>query len=170
MRLFTWLQLLLLFYNDIFATHGFAFSQLRTQTPIIIRKKTSKCSTTITITITRQDSSLTMLTDDDQQEEHRMSFIDESCIADPNDDTVRVRIWQALASGDEMSLRQLGVAVGERRQGELRSHLRHVEKQAQTMRNKSTEWRKRRGLDPTVSKARLVQRQTKNDIFVQFKK
>lgn len=59
-------------------------------------------------------------------------------------DTVRVRIWKALASGDEWSIRDLGAAVGERRQGELRAHLKHVEKQAQTLRNKSMAWRERR--------------------------
>ena len=33
-----------------------------------------------------------------------------------------------------------------RRMGELRSHLVHVERQAKTLRNKSDEWRIRRGL------------------------
>jgi len=84
-------------------------------------------------------------------------------------DTIRVRIWRALASGEELSLRQLGSAVGERRQGELRSHLKHVEIQAQTLRNKSVEWRVRRGLDPATSSLRLVTRQQKKDIFVRLK-
>jgi hypothetical protein len=61
-------------------------------------------------------------------------------------DTIRVRIWQALADGTELSLSQLGSRVGERRFGDLKSHLTHVEKQAKTLSNKSDEWRARRGL------------------------
>eukprot|EP00978_Attheya_sp_CCMP212_P026306 scaffold86274_cov53-Attheya_sp.AAC.6 len=61
-------------------------------------------------------------------------------------DTIRVRIWQALADGTELSLSQLGSRVGERRFGDLKSHLMHVEKQAKTLSNKSDEWRARRGL------------------------
>ena len=45
-----------------------------------------------------------------------------------------------------MSLSELGNTVGERRMGELRSHLVHVERQAKTLRNKSDEWRIRRGI------------------------
>mmetsp|Transcript_8894 Transcript_8894/g.11131 ORF Transcript_8894/g.11131 Transcript_8894/m.11131 type:complete len:159 (+) Transcript_8894:67-543(+) len=66
--------------------------------------------------------------------------------ADTEKDTIRVRIWQALASGDEMDMKQLGSAVGERNIGELKSHLTHVEKQAKTLSNKSKDWRERRGL------------------------
>lgn len=62
------------------------------------------------------------------------------------EDTIRVRIWRELASGKEMTLKQLGVAVGERRIGELKSHLVHVEKQSKTLTNKSIQWRQRRGL------------------------
>jgi hypothetical protein len=65
-------------------------------------------------------------------------------------DTIRVRIWRQLADGKELSLSQLSNAVGERRLGELRSHLSHVEKQAKTICNKSDEWRIRRGLSPAV--------------------
>ena len=65
-------------------------------------------------------------------------------------DTVRVRIWRQLADGKELSLSQLSNAVGERRLGELRSHLTHVEKQAKTIRNKSDDWRTRRGLSPVA--------------------
>lgn len=65
-------------------------------------------------------------------------------------DTIRVRIWRQLADGKELSLSELSNAVGERRLGELRSHLTHVEKQAKTIRNKSDEWRIRRGLSPVV--------------------
>lgn len=65
-------------------------------------------------------------------------------------DTIRVRIWRELADGKELSLSQLANAVGERRLGDLRSHLAHVEKQAKTIRNKSDDWRIRRGLSPIV--------------------
>lgn len=68
-------------------------------------------------------------------------------------DTVRVRIWRQLADGKELSLAQLSNAVGERKLGNLRSHLTHVEKQAKTIRNKSDEWRMRRGLSPVGSEA-----------------
>mmetsp|Transcript_29144 Transcript_29144/g.44065 ORF Transcript_29144/g.44065 Transcript_29144/m.44065 type:complete len:215 (+) Transcript_29144:79-723(+) len=63
-------------------------------------------------------------------------------------DTVRVRIWRSLATnnGQELTLQQLGAMVGERNLGDLRSHLTHVERQAKTFRNKSDEWKKRRGL------------------------
>ena len=63
-------------------------------------------------------------------------------------DTIRIRIWKALysANGSELSLQQLGNMVGERNIGDLTSHLTHVERQAKTFRNKSDEWKKRRGL------------------------
>ena len=61
-------------------------------------------------------------------------------------DTIRVRIWRALASGNELSLSQLCKQVGERNRSDIKSHLVHVEKQAKTIRNKSDEWRIRRGL------------------------
>ena len=87
-------------------------------------------------------------------------------------DTIRVRIWQALSSGQELSLTQLSKAVGERRRGELRSHLTHVEKQAKTLRNKSDKWRVRRGLPPASSgssKIRLKMRKgSKNEVFVRL--
>lgn len=87
------------------------------------------------------------------------------------EDTVRVRIWRALASGDELSLKQLGAAVGDRK--ELRSHLKHVEKQAQTLKNKSTEWCERRGLSVEsrnkVNKLRLkTRRGNKNELFIRL--
>lgn len=63
-------------------------------------------------------------------------------------DTIRVRIWRALASGDELSMTELSRRVGVRRGGDLKSHLRHVERQARTLRNKKDEWRARRGLAP----------------------
>ena len=49
--------------------------------------------------------------------------------AETEKDTIRVRIWRALASGDEVSMTQLCKRVGERR-GDVRSHLKHVERQA----------------------------------------
>ena len=72
-----------------------------------------------------------------------------------------------------MSLKQLGVAVGERNQGDLKSHLKHVEKQAKTLKNKNSEWRERRGLPTTdvraVNKVRLKYRKGKrNEIYVRL--
>ena len=68
-------------------------------------------------------------------------------------DTIRVRIWRALASGNELSLSQLCKQVGERNRSNIKSHLVHVEKQAKTIRNKSDEWRIRRGLLPIEKKS-----------------
>ena len=93
----------------------------------------------------------------------------ESSNAEENDeqdddpvDTVRVRIWKALASADkELSLKQLGAIVGERHLGDLKSHLVHVEKQAKTFGNKSREWKERRGLlvgDRKRKKAKIQKR------------
>lgn len=98
------------------------------------------------------------------------------------EDTIRIRIWRALASGDELSLSQLGQAVGERRFGELRSHLGHVERQAKTLRNKSDDWKVRRGLlpdsqsndndpSPFASKAKVrlkTRKGKKNEILVKL--
>jgi hypothetical protein len=57
--------------------------------------------------------------------------------SDP-EDTVRVRIWRVLAAspGEELTLKQLGTKVGERRTGELRNHLQHVKKQSETLQKK----------------------------------
>ena len=103
--------------------------------------------------------------DEDTEEDEEEALPDDAGAQD----TIRVRIWRALASGQEVSLRALGATVGERRQGELRSHLQHVEKQAQTLRNKSTKWRERRGLDPTTTKLRLVTRRHKKDVYIRLK-
>ena len=98
------------------------------------------------------------------------------------EDTIRVRIWRALAGGDELSLSQLGQAVGERRLGELRSHLSHVERQSKTLRNKSDDWKVRRGLlpdaqsndddpSPFASKAKVrlrTRKGKKNEILVKL--
>lgn len=91
------------------------------------------------------------------------------------DDTVRVRIWKALAAspGKEMTLKELGAQVGERRTGELKDHLKHVTKQSETLRNKSSEWKERRGL-PTVDTKRTdklrirIRKGKKNEIYVQL--
>jgi hypothetical protein len=87
-----------------------------------------------------------------------------------NEDTVRVRIWRALASGEELSLKQLGLIVGERK--DLKSHLVHVEKQAKTLKNKSNEWRERRGLSITDSKKNnklsLIKRRDRREIYVRL--
>jgi hypothetical protein len=78
-------------------------------------------------------------------------------------DTIRVRIWKALSSsnGKELSMRQLGSIVGERRIGDLKSHLVHVEKQAKTVNNKSKEWKQRRGLNEKRKKAKIIKRREK---------
>mmetsp|Transcript_20977 Transcript_20977/g.44269 ORF Transcript_20977/g.44269 Transcript_20977/m.44269 type:complete len:155 (+) Transcript_20977:134-598(+) len=92
-----------------------------------------------------------------------------------NNDTVRVKIWRALVSskGEEMTLKQLGAIVGERRTGELRTHLQHVEKQAKTLRNKNVEWRERRGLSGVESKPddkiRIrIRRGKKNKVYIKL--
>lgn len=87
-------------------------------------------------------------------------------------DTIRVRIWRQLADGKELSLSQLSNAVGERRLGELRSHLTHVEKQAKTIRNKSDDWRTRRGLAPVAGAPRKMKlkfrKGKKNETFIRI--
>lgn len=102
------------------------------------------------------------------------SLADENEITPPSEDeqdTTRVRIWRALASRKELTLKQLGAAVGERRQGDLKAHLQHVEKQAKTLKNKNAEWRERRGLSATdtkkVNKLRIKTRRGKdNEVLV----
>lgn len=91
---------------------------------------------------------------------------------DKGDDTIRVRIWRALANGEEITLKTLGSIVGERQMGDLKHHLSHVEKQAKTLQNKSDVWKERRGLDytsPKINKLRLIQRKgKKNSIYVKL--
>jgi hypothetical protein len=86
------------------------------------------------------------------------------------EDTIRVRIWRALASGNELSLRQLASIVGERK--DLKSHLVHVEKQAKTLANKSKEWRERRGLETLdsrkLNKLRVVKRRNRKEMYVKL--
>ena len=102
---------------------------------------------------------------------------------DEVEDTIRVRIWRTLASGNEFSLKQLGAVVGQRK--DLKSHLAHVEKQSRTLKNKKIEWFRRRGLlssdldnnDVVVSsselrkikKLRLIQRRgSKGEVYVRL--
>mmetsp|Transcript_29313 Transcript_29313/g.62234 ORF Transcript_29313/g.62234 Transcript_29313/m.62234 type:complete len:171 (+) Transcript_29313:128-640(+) len=100
---------------------------------------------------------------------------------DPGKDTIRVRIWRALASGDEITMTELSNRVGERNRGNLRSHLVHVERQAKTIGNKSSEWRERRGLPPLAKtgesggpgggpkRLRLkMRRGAKNEVFIRL--
>ena len=85
------------------------------------------------------------------------------------DDTIRVRIWQILAKGDEISLKDLCAQIGERNLNNLRDHLQHVEKQAKTVSNKKPVWRQRRGLPPQASKRPLrfcFRRGDKNQVLV----
>mmetsp|Transcript_22935 Transcript_22935/g.39246 ORF Transcript_22935/g.39246 Transcript_22935/m.39246 type:complete len:204 (+) Transcript_22935:345-956(+) len=89
-------------------------------------------------------------------------------------DTVRVRIWRALASGEELSMTQLSKRVGVRSVGDLKSHLVHVERQAKTLQNKKDDWRERRGLPPingagNGQKLRLkIRRGGKKEVFVKL--
>jgi hypothetical protein len=107
------------------------------------------------------------------------SVSESSTIADPlgtseDEETIRVRIWRALAAGEELTLQQLGKAVGHHR--DLRSHLKHVARQAESLTNKSDNWRRRRGL-PTdgiekrnSDKRRLMIRKgnRRNETFVRL--
>jgi len=75
------------------------------------------------------------------------------------DDTIRVQIWRVLAiawtlkDGEWTSLKELAKAIGNNNSNnnsnnakDLRYHLKHVARQAETIQNKSNQWRKRRGL------------------------
>ena len=94
---------------------------------------------------------------------------DEATKEDTTQDTVRVRIWRILADGQERSLVELGVMVGERRLGELKAHLQHVEKQAKTLQNKKASWRERRGIDTKTKKLRLLKRRgDKNVVYIRL--
>ena len=94
--------------------------------------------------------------------------------SDP-EDTVRVRIWRVLAAspGEEMTLKELGTKVGERRTGELRNHLQHVKKQSETLQNKKKEWKQRRGLPLSdtkrTDKLRVrIRRGQKNEVYIKL--
>lgn len=97
-----------------------------------------------------------------------------NCTGSDTEDTIRVRIWCALASGEELTLQELGRKIGHHK--DIRSHLKHVAKQAETLKNKSSEWKERRGL-PTddqnpqkLHKLRLRLRQGKrNETLVQLR-
>lgn len=113
-----------------------------------------------------------------------LGLFDPPALENPNDaghlgnsedeETIRVRIWRALADGEELTLQELGKAIGLHRG--LRSHLKHVAKQAETLRNKSSDWRMRRGLPadateiPKIDKVRLKMRNGKrrNETFVRI--
>jgi hypothetical protein len=93
-----------------------------------------------------------------RKEESRCSSVDYAkCQEDEEQDQqqepqdtilIRVRIWQALANGQEYSLSQLSLQLsGGITKSELRHHLSHVKKQAKTFGNKSREWRTRRGVE-----------------------
>ena len=92
-------------------------------------------------------------------------------------DTIRVRIWKALTlrltsesgSDTEITLKELGAIVGQRQLGDLKDHLSHVEKQAKTLKNKSNEWKERRGFPADwdkrkINKLRLIIRKGKKNV------
>lgn len=83
------------------------------------------------------------------------------------EDTTRVQIWRALASGEELSLTELAKAVGEsRRLSDLKSHLVHVEKQAMTLKNKSSQWKERRAISQDAGKTlSLKKRRVKKETY-----
>ena len=90
--------------------------------------------------------------------------------SDEDFDTIRVRIWRILSSGEEISVTQLSKQLGESR-SDVRSHLKHVERQAKTIRNKSNEWRVRRGLSPVASPKKMQlkkRRGAKNEVFIKL--
>lgn len=70
--------------------------------------------------------------------------------------TARVRIWRTLVTNGEMPVSELADQVGVNSH-DLFFHLGHVEKQAQTLKKKSAEWRAMRLLPQgcDVSKVRL---------------
>lgn len=96
--------------------------------------------------------------EDDQEEDHNDDSNDHTSNKynknedrddddnDTPDDTIRVRIWRALAKHRELSLKELGSLVGERNLGDLQSHLAHVSRQAKTFGKKSNEWKLRRNV------------------------
>lgn len=98
-------------------------------------------------------------------------------IGDEPEDTVRVRIWRALAAqnGREVSVAQLATNLGERR-SDIRHHLKHVEKQCKTLQSKSTAWRLRRGLpadaeNGSTKKLRITTRRgggKRNELFIKL--
>jgi hypothetical protein len=96
-----------------------------------------------------------------------------STTADHDDelDTVRVRIWRILMENDEMSLKELSRAVNAK-PSDVKFHLGHIEKQAKTLANKSSEWRERRGI-PTGTrtvkvKKRLASKGKRNEVFIRL--
>ncbi len=117
--------------------------------PHLLLSASSRCTPSLQLA-RRCDEDISVLLKSNQSDDTTLTQEGEDLDSDEQLDTIRVRIWRQLADGKELSLSQLSNAVGERRLGELRSHLTHVEKQAKTIRNKSDEWRIRRGLSPVV--------------------
>jgi len=113
---------------------------------IRIRLDNSHTYKSNTLTTFRQSSSISTDESDDSNDD----IINEK-------DTIRIRIWQALSSsaGKELSMKQLGMVVGERRISDLKFHLTHVEKQAKTFGNKSKEWKERRGINENIKQVKL---------------
>ena len=105
--------------------------------------------------------------DDDGVVKHDPPLVgDGSCSEE--EETIRVRIWRVLADGKERTLQELGKAIGQHHHRDLRSHLKHVARQAETLRTKSKDWRIRRGLPaeakgdlPRMDKIRLTMRKGK---------
>lgn len=111
-------------------------------------------------------------------DEEKVEKVETACsnIEENNqEDTIRVRIWRALIlkltsdSKGEITLKELGAIVGQRNLGDLRDHLSHVETQAKTLKNKSKEWRLRRGFPEDwnkrkIDKLRLITRKGKKNI------
>ena len=134
--------------------------------------------------IKKQNVESALVTRASKRDHHEPTTVDYPIEPEPENDTIRVRIWRALASGEELTMTQLCKQVGERNRGDVRSHLTHVERQAKTIMNKSDEWRIRRGLLPVgetnddgdggsavagAKKLRLKMRKgTKNELFIRL--
>ena len=104
--------------------------------------------------------------DDDGVVEHDPPLVGDGSSSEEEEETIRVRIWRILADGKERTLQELGKAIGHHR--DLRSHLKHVARQAETLQTKSRDWRIRRGLPaeakgdlPRMDKIRLTMRKGK---------
>mmetsp|Transcript_28673 Transcript_28673/g.66466 ORF Transcript_28673/g.66466 Transcript_28673/m.66466 type:complete len:241 (+) Transcript_28673:2-724(+) len=59
--------------------------------------------------------------------------------------TPRIRLWRALVSTDVHTMNSLAMAAGVSVK-EASGHLEHVMRQAKTLKNKSIEWREKRGI------------------------
>ena len=132
--------------NDIDNHSMKHLSPSRSSTPLLVkrRKKRNAASSDPDEDVDDDDAPMTV----DQTPSSQADSNKKNSTTSIEKDTIRIRIWKALysANGSELSLQQLGNMVGERNIGDLNSHLTHVERQAKTFRNKSDEWKKRRGL------------------------